>query len=419
MAQPVLAHENALYKPEIEQGSTLKIVIPKDDYVGVSGDFDGRPIMFSEVERLPQHDEPISRAEFLDLLFEYADPGEKLYGKRDFTDVPPDHKYYETVMTAAERGIVHGFPYGNFSPYKTITRGQAAKILVRTIKPEETVTIDFPDVGFDHDFYADIQKAVAAGYFKGYPDGLMRPDREINFLEAEIIIARATNQESVQFGKRNYFEGYAAAHRLSDLGTEHLKLNYKYADGSEHADPYRYVKVLNRDFDTVSFNLAEEKTKLFGEDYIDTTWDQISGAKNASPEGRLWEGKFEVPTKGEVTLDFGDKLVINGVYSGSHFGIDYAAPEGTPIYASNSGIVRLAEDTPSYGKTVIIDHGMNIFSMYLHLNSLDVKAGQRVAKLEQIGTMGSTGIATGSHLHFTIFVGDVIVDQDEWFEKEM
>ena len=70
----------------------------------------------------------------------------------------------------------------------------------------------------------------------------------------------------------------------------------------------------------------------------------------------------------------------------------------------------------SYGNTIVIDHGYNIFTMYLHMDKLNVEKGQSVNKGDIIGLMGSTGIATGSHLHFTVFVGDIIVDNYEWYD---
>jgi murein DD-endopeptidase MepM/ murein hydrolase activator NlpD len=69
----------------------------------------------------------------------------------------------------------------------------------------------------------------------------------------------------------------------------------------------------------------------------------------------------------------------------------------------------------SYGNTIVIDHGQNVFTMYLHMSSLVANEGDRVKKGHLIGHMGSTGIATGSHLHFNHFIGDVIVDSGEWY----
>jgi len=117
---------------------------------------------------------------------------------------------------------------------------------------------------------------------------------------------------------------------------------------------------------------------------------------------------------GETTLGFGDKLYINGKYSGSHFGHDWANVEGTDVIAANTGIVTLAEWTDSYGYTIVIDHGLNVFSMYLHMSALKTEAGNVVDQGELIGLIGSTGVATGPHLHYTQFIGEVIVDSAEW-----
>jgi murein DD-endopeptidase MepM/ murein hydrolase activator NlpD len=76
----------------------------------------------------------------------------------------------------------------------------------------------------------------------------------------------------------------------------------------------------------------------------------------------------------------------------------------------------MAAETPTYGNTIIIDHGQNIFTMYLHLSEMEVSPEDSVNKGDLIGLMGSTGVATGPHLHFTHFVGDIIVSSEPWYE---
>ncbi len=412
------AHAGTFDARDVRQGSTVEVLIPKYDLAEVKGAFDGAGVRFYPVSGDPAFDEPISRAEFLRLMFLNHDFGEvDVSSVPDFPDVPADHPFYADVQKAAALGIIHGYEDGLFRPYTTITRGQIAKMLVNAFAPAavlETVP-QYPDVPADHVFYDHISRAVRAKIFQGYPDGFMRPDRDINFSEAEIVITRAAGlQKFKPLGKRDYFRGFVGIHRLSAPGTKNLELLLSRTGGTEQKTiPVRIVK---RDFPVVSFNLAEEKTKLFGKEEQDNTWTLIDGAKANTVDEQLWEGPFMVPTQGEITLGFGDKLYINGSYAGSHFGLDYANNEGTEIYASNNGMVTLAAWTPSYGNTVVIDHGQNVFTMYLHLSELKTQAGQTVKKGDLIGLMGDTGIATASHLHFTQFIGGVIVDNGEWLE---
>lgn len=100
-------------------------------------------------------------------------------------------------------------------------------------------------------------------------------------------------------------------------------------------------------------------------------------------------------------LDFGE-FIKNKDYLLQHLGIDLRAPLGTKIYATNNGKVVLTENLANYGKTVVIDHGLGIFSLYLHLDEYKVYAGQIVKKGQIIGLSGNTGYSAAAHLHFSI-----------------
>ena len=99
-----------------------------------------------------------------------------------------------------------------------------------------------------------------------------------------------------------------------------------------------------------------------------------------------------------------------------HLGFDLASFAGTPIVSANRGIVLFADELGIYGNCVIIDHGMGVQSLYGHLSSIDVKAGQTVEKEQQIGRSGMTGMAGGDHLHFTMLVNGKMVNPVEWWD---
>ncbi len=124
----------------------------------------------------------------------------------------------------------------------------------------------------------------------------------------------------------------------------------------------------------------------------------------------LWKGGFLEPVRGEISGRFGSRRVINGQPRKPHSGEDIAAPEGTPVLAMNDGIVRLTADHFFSGKGVIVDHGLGLFSMYFHLSGVDVAQGQVVKKGQVIGQVGSTGRATGPHLHWGVRLNDARVD---------
>jgi Peptidase family M23 len=115
----------------------------------------------------------------------------------------------------------------------------------------------------------------------------------------------------------------------------------------------------------------------------------------------LGEGAFELPHPGKMAPNFGEKRIYNDVPRSSHSGVDIAAPYGSPVRASNSGRVVLAKDLYFSGKTVIVDHGLGLFTFYCHFSSLKVRRGEAVKKGSVIAMAGSTGRSTGPHLHWS------------------
>lgn len=116
------------------------------------------------------------------------------------------------------------------------------------------------------------------------------------------------------------------------------------------------------------------------------------------------------PATGPISGVYGSQRILNGQPSTPHFGVDIAAPAGSPVRAPVGGVVILAEELYLTGNTVIIDHGLGVNSTYAHLSSIAVKLGQRVEQGQLIGKVGATGRATGPHLHWGLNVGQVRVD---------
>jgi hypothetical protein len=122
--------------------------------------------------------------------------------------------------------------------------------------------------------------------------------------------------------------------------------------------------------------------------------------RTITPE-RLWRGAFTRPVAGtEPAEGFGARRIINGKPRAPHGGADYAAPRGTPVVAVNSGRVALVGDYFFPGRLVALDHGLGLYTLYFHLDTVAVGEGERVGRGHLLGTVGSTGRATGPHLHF-------------------
>ena len=114
--------------------------------------------------------------------------------------------------------------------------------------------------------------------------------------------------------------------------------------------------------------------------------------------------------------DFGT-IRKEGNISLRHLGVDLEAPLNTPVYAINDGIVKFAQNLSTYGKTIIIDHGFGIYSLYLHLNDFKVKENERVKRGEVIGLSGNTGYSLSPHLHFSIKIQGITVEPLNFIEE--
>ena len=125
---------------------------------------------------------------------------------------------------------------------------------------------------------------------------------------------------------------------------------------------------------------------------------------------RLWDGEFQLPMTSDITSPFGNKRVFNGQLKSFHNGVDFRARSATPVYAANSGVVKMAENLFYSGNAVVIDHGTGIFTIYAHLSRIDVTAGQLVEKGQRLGLTGATGRVSGPHLHWGVKVKGVAVN---------
>lgn len=127
--------------------------------------------------------------------------------------------------------------------------------------------------------------------------------------------------------------------------------------------------------------------------------DRIFARSVPEPE---WSGDFAKPVQAPATDSFGTRRTFNGKLASIHRGMDFRATSGTPVVAANSGTVVLAQKLFYEGNCVVIDHGLGLTTIYMHLSRIDVATGQQVRKDEHLGLSGATGRVTGPHLHFAI-----------------
>ena len=137
----------------------------------------------------------------------------------------------------------------------------------------------------------------------------------------------------------------------------------------------------------------------------------VSASRSRSLSQPLYSTGFTAPANGPITGVYGSQRFYNGVAGRPHYGVDYAAPSGAPVRAPAAGKVVLAEPDLFYsGGTVILDHGYQLFSSFLHMSAVAVEVGQIVQQGELIGAVGATGRATGPHLDWRMNWGSLRVD---------
>jgi hypothetical protein len=136
----------------------------------------------------------------------------------------------------------------------------------------------------------------------------------------------------------------------------------------------------------------------------------------------LWDAPFKLPIRDylSITAPFGARRSVNGgPYNRFHEGVDFSAYGGTPVVAPAAGQVVVAEFLYVRGGSVILDHGLGVYSGYYHLSDVFVEPGQRVGAGELLGGVGTTGLSTGNHLHWDFLIGITWVDAQAWLAQGM
>ncbi|AFV85605.1 M23 family metallopeptidase [Alteromonas mediterranea] len=136
----------------------------------------------------------------------------------------------------------------------------------------------------------------------------------------------------------------------------------------------------------------------------------VANARSVNSDLDALFTRFEWPAKGVISGVYGSQRILNGVPKWPHYGLDIANETGTPVYAPVDGVVTMADDLYYSGNTLILDHGMRVFSTFLHMDTITVDVGEKVKQGEQIGTIGTTGRSTGPHLDWRINLGKMRLD---------
>jgi murein DD-endopeptidase MepM/ murein hydrolase activator NlpD len=150
--------------------------------------------------------------------------------------------------------------------------------------------------------------------------------------------------------------------------------------------------------------------------------DKIASITKKGTPSMLWKGAFSQLSNSKVEANFADARTytynnetIDNAY---HLGYDLSVTRQYPVEAANGGVVTFAGDLGIYGNTVILDHGLGLFTLYSHLSSIDVKVGDSVQQRQTLGKTGETGLAVGDHLHYGVYLNGVAVLPVEWWDQK-
>jgi murein DD-endopeptidase MepM/ murein hydrolase activator NlpD len=172
----------------------------------------------------------------------------------------------------------------------------------------------------------------------------------------------------------------------------------------------------DRSFPTQSISLGAGG----GPEGTDYEFDRVDAFKALVTPEKFWNGKLLRPSNAEISTGYGVRRYYNGVFAEDYYhrGVDYAGDTGSPIVAPAAGRIALlgreADGFEIHGNVVGIDHGQGVLSIMLHLSRFDVKEGDMVTAGQRIGAIGSTGAATGPHLHWGLYVNGACVDPVPW-----
>ena len=177
------------------------------------------------------------------------------------------------------------------------------------------------------------------------------------------------------------------------------------------------VSIGDRSFNTQYITLSSSRAGLEGTDH---EFDRLDALRALRTPERYWSGPMSKPSNGYVSSAYGNQRYYNGVFAEGYYhrGVDYAAGNGSPIYAPAAGRIALvgreSEGFVLNGNTLGIDHGQGVTSVMIHLSGFAVNEGDFVEQGQLVGYMGSTGFATGPNLHWGLFVNGVSVDPVPW-----
>jgi murein DD-endopeptidase MepM/ murein hydrolase activator NlpD len=189
----------------------------------------------------------------------------------------------------------------------------------------------------------------------------------------------------------------------------------------QHVVPQIAAANATKGYSTAPEDMLESFLTINGDLRRENNAYLVELARKTEPR-MLWSGPFKALTNAAVEARFADNRTY--LYEGKevdrqvHLGFDLAVTQRIPVTAAHNGRVIHAGDLGIYGNCIVLDHGLGVQSLYAHLSSIAVNAGDEVQLGQELGRSGTTGLAAGDHLHFTMLVGGRAVNPVEWWDQK-
>jgi murein DD-endopeptidase MepM/ murein hydrolase activator NlpD len=203
---------------------------------------------------------------------------------------------------------------------------------------------------------------------------------------------------------------------LASVGDAPVNISYTSSTAGAQTVSAR-LPITAKSWPQENITLAPSTAALLAPDKVNAELAQRAGIYGNYTSQRLWSGAFVRPNAAELSDTYGVLRSYNGAPATSyHTGTDFAGLTGAPVVAAAAGRVAYAGEMTVRGNSVIIDHGMGVFTAYHHFSRIDVQQGAMVTPGQQIGAVGETGLVTGPHLHWEVIVRGVEVDGLLWLQ---
>jgi len=235
----------------------------------------------------------------------------------------------------------------------------------------------------------------------------------------EVTLTGSLGEESLQFIElEDSYWSLAGLASWATVGARELSLEAR-SDLGEVVLVTSTVTVTYGQFPTEVIDIPSEREFLLDPEIVAAERERLAIIYAQFGREKLWDSAFRYPV---ITLTVTSAYGAIREYEtgfGRHAGVDLDGETGDPAYAAADARVVLSEPLQVRGNTVILDHGLGVFTTYCHLSELNVEERAAVSKGDVIGALGSTGLSTGTHLHWEVRVGGIAVNPFEWSRRRM